>query len=47
MTQLLVNLGLKASDVDSHKQTSIFYAAREGNAQLLLGTMWSGLVRFV
>lgn len=34
VAQLLVKLGLKATDVDKHKQTSIFYAARDGNAQL-------------
>lgn len=34
VSQLLVKLGLKATDVDKHNQTSIFYAARDGNAEL-------------
>ena len=36
--QLLVkHFGLKATHVDQHKQTALFYAAKDGNAQLQLG----------
>ena len=46
VAKVLIHFKVDVKKTDIYGQTSIFCAARDGNAELRLGTMWSGLVRF-